>query len=285
VEPVARESLAERIEGLELLDSVADPLQEAAKAVVPEGSGLKDALSGTWLGHPLHPPLTDLVVGAWTSALLLDLFGGDDAAAGADALVAAGAAAAVPTALSGLSDWADTRGGSRRVGIVHALGNTTALVLHVASWFARRGGDRRRGRLLSGIGFGIASFSAWLGGHLSFGQGIGVNQTAFDRAPEKWTAVLDAEQLGEGALTPATVGTTPVLLVRQGDQVHALDDRCSHRGCALHDGALEGDTITCACHGSTFRLDGSIVSGPATAPQPRFDARISQGKVEIRARS
>ncbi len=285
MEPVARESLAERIEGLGPLDAVAEPLQQLAKAAIPEGSTLKDALSGTWLGHPLHPPLTDVVIGAWTSALLLDLLGDESSEPAADTLVAAGVAAAVPTALSGLSDWADTRGGSRRVGTVHALGNTTALVLHVLSWFARRGGDRGRGRLLSGAGFAIASFSAWLGGHLSFGKGIGVNQTAFDSAPEEWTAVLDAEQLSEGALTAATADTTPVLLLRRGDQVHALDDRCSHRGCALHEGRLENDTIVCPCHGSTFRLDGSIVRGPATAPQPRFDARIVDGKLEIRAAS
>jgi nitrite reductase/ring-hydroxylating ferredoxin subunit/uncharacterized membrane protein len=285
VEPVARESLAERIEGFGFLDTVAEPLQQAAKSGIPVGSRLKDALSGTWLGHPLHPPLTDVVVGAWTSALLLDLFGGEGAEAGADGLVGAGVVAAVPTALSGLSDWADVRGGSRRVGTVHALGNTTALVLHVLSWFARRDGDRGRGRLLSGTGFAIASFSAWLGGHLSFSKGIGVNQTAFDSAPEEWTPVLDADQLDDGALTAATAGTTPVLLLRRGEQVHALDDRCSHRGCPLHQGMLEEGTITCRCHGSTFRLDGSIVKGPATAPQPRFDARVSGGKVEIRAAS
>lgn len=283
MEPVARESLTEALEGLGLLDSVAEPLQTVAKAAVPEGSRLKDALSGTWLGHPLHPPLTDVVVGAWTSALLLDFFGGEDAESGADALVAAGVIAAVPTALSGLSDWADIRGGSRRVGTVHALGNASALVLHILSWLARRGGDRGRGRLLSGVGFGMASFSAWLGGHLSFGKGVGVNQTAFDGAPEEWTPVLEETRLQERTLTAAAAGTTPVLLLRQGEQVHALHDRCSHRGCLLHEGALDGDTISCRCHGSTFRLDGSIVSGPATAPQPRFDARISNGNVEVRA--
>src|SRR5215208_1044560 len=76
-EPVARAAIAERIEGLESLDVLAEPLQGAARAAVPQDSGVKDILSGTWLGHPLHPPLTDLVIGAWTSAALLDLFGGD----------------------------------------------------------------------------------------------------------------------------------------------------------------------------------------------------------------
>jgi nitrite reductase/ring-hydroxylating ferredoxin subunit len=94
--------------------------------------------------------------------------------------------------------------------------------------------------------------------------------------------VLDADQLGDGTLVGTQAGTTPVLLVRRGDEVHALDDRCSHRGCALHEGELQGETVRCRCHGSTFRLDGSIVKGPATAPQPRFEVRLQDGTVEIR---
>lgn len=283
MKPVARESLAERIASLEALDAVAAPLQKAANVVVPQRSQLKDVLSGTWLGHPLHPPLTDVVVGSWTSALMLDLFGGENAESAADGLVAVGIVAAVPTALSGLSDWADVRGGARRVGAVHAAGNTTALILHVLSWGARRSGARDRGRFLSGLGFAVASFSAYLGGHLSFGEGVGVNQTAFDAVPDEWTPVLDVDRLADGELVGARAGTTPVLLVRQGEQVHALHDRCSHRGCSLHEGELDGDTVRCPCHGSTFRLDGSIVTGPATAPQPRFAARLHEGKVEIRS--
>jgi nitrite reductase/ring-hydroxylating ferredoxin subunit/uncharacterized membrane protein len=233
--------------------------------------------------HPLHPPLTDVVIGAWTSALLLDLFGGDGSEDSADRLVAAGVLAAVPTATAGLSDWAELRGGSRRVGSVHAVGNTTALVLHALSWSARRRGDRRRGRTLSALGYAAVSFSAWLGGHLSFAKGVGVNQTAFEDAPSEWTPVLDDAELGEGKLTAARADGVAVLLLRTGPRVHALADRCSHRGCSLHEGNLNADeTITCPCHGSTFRLDGSIVKGPATSPQPSFEARTNEGKVEIR---
>ena len=282
VKPSARLQIAERIESLEQLDAVADPLQQGVKSAVPPGTQVKDALSGTWLGHPLHPPLTDVVVGAWTSALLLDLLGGKAAEEAADTLVAAGILAAVPTAASGLSDWADVRGGARRVGLVHALGNTTALALHTLSLGARRSGDRNRGKTLSALGFAVASLSAWLGGHLSFGQGVGVNQTAFDSAPDDWTRTIAESRLGEGKLVGTHAGTTPVLLVRLGDRVHALDDRCSHRGCLLHEGELRDETVTCPCHGSTFRLDGSIVNGPATAPQPCFEVRIEDGKVEIR---
>lgn len=286
MKPVARGTIAEQIEQLELLDPISRWLQKAVRAAIPRDSQLKDLLSGTWLGHPLHPPLTDVVIGTWTSALLLDLLGGKRGEQSADRLVAAGILAAVPTASAGLSDWADLRGGSRRVGLVHAVGNTTALLLHVMSSFARRSGDRRRGLTLSTLGYGIATFSAWLGGHLSFAQGVGVNQTAFEEAPSEWTAVLDDANLdGARTLTSARGNGVAVVLVRTNAQLYALADRCSHRGCSLHEGRLnDDDTLTCPCHGSTFRLDGSIVKGPATSPQPAFDVRASDGTVEIRAR-
>src|SRR5438477_10135383 len=172
--PIARETIASRIEGFEPLDTLADPLRNAVHKALPEDSPVRDALSGTWLGHPLHPLLTDVGIGAWTSALVLDLAGVDG---GADLLVGVGAAAAVPTALSGLSDWADLVDESRRVGAVHAVGNTAALLLHVASLVDRCRGRRVRGRALSALGMGAAMGSAWLGGHLSFGRGVGVNQT------------------------------------------------------------------------------------------------------------
>jgi len=286
VKPLARETVAERIEQLELLDAVSEPLQNVVRRAVPQESQLKDLLSGTWLGHPVHPPLTDVVIGAWTSALLLDLLGSKNGEEAADRLVATGILAAVPTASAGLSDWAELRGGSRRVGTVHALGNTTALLLHTLSWFARRHGDRARGVALSTLGFGVASFSAWLGGHLSFARGVGVNQTAFEEAPSEWTPVIDVAKLEDRKPIPARANALAVVLVRSGEKLYALADRCSHRGCALHEGKLNpGETLTCPCHGSTFRLDGSIVKGPATSPQPAFDVRTNEGKVEIRRRS
>jgi nitrite reductase/ring-hydroxylating ferredoxin subunit/uncharacterized membrane protein len=286
MEPIATETLVERIEEFALLDPVSESLQQVVRTVVPEDSTIKDLLSGTWLGHPLHPLLTDAVVGAWTSALVLDLIGGKDAHEGADRLVGLGVLAAVPTAAAGLSDWAELRDASRRVGSVHAIGNTTALVLHALSWNARRRGDRRRGFLLSAAGYGAATFSAWLGGHLSFVKGVGVNQTAFEDAPAEWTPVLDEADLRDGQLTAARVDGVGVVVVRTDGGLYALADRCSHRGCSLHEGTLNPDrTITCPCHGSTFRVDGTIVKGPATSPQPAYDVRANAARVEIRRRA
>jgi nitrite reductase/ring-hydroxylating ferredoxin subunit/uncharacterized membrane protein len=280
--PLPLDQLPDRIERLELLDGIGNRVQELVRAVVPSGSAVKETLSGTWLGHPLHPPLTDVVLGTWTSALLLDLIGREADERASDTLVATGVLAALPTAATGASDWADLRGGTSRIGTVHALGNSTALVLHALSLAARRRGSRRLGLSLSATGYAAVTGAAWLGGHLSFRKGVGVDQTAFESGPAEWTVVLDEDELSEDVLTPAQAGDLALLLVRVDGTIHALADRCSHRGCALHEGELRDETIVCPCHGSTFQLDGAIVRGPATAPQPVFETRLRDGSIEVR---
>jgi nitrite reductase/ring-hydroxylating ferredoxin subunit len=152
------------------------------------------------------------------------------------------------------------------------------------SLLARRRGDRGRGIQLSALAVGIAGFSAWVGGHLSFARGVGVNQTAFEELPSDWTPVTVDGELGDGTPVGARADGLAVVLVKRRDRVYALADRCSHRGCSLHDGVLnDDDTLTCPCHGSTFRLDGSIVRGPATSPQPSFEVRSDGGRLEIRS--
>jgi nitrite reductase/ring-hydroxylating ferredoxin subunit len=136
---------------------------------------------------------------------------------------------------------------------------------------------RRTALALSATGYAAATGAAWLGGHLSYRKGVGVDQTAFDDGPAEWTAVLDEDEPPEGQLTPAQAGGVPLLLVRREESIHVLADRCSHRGCALHEGELHDDIVVCPCHGSTFRLDGAIVRGPATAQQPALEARVRDG--------
>jgi nitrite reductase/ring-hydroxylating ferredoxin subunit len=281
--PVARE-LAERIEGIEQLDGAGEALKSLVDRYVPPRSDLKDLLSGTWLGHPLHPVLTDVVVGAWTSSFLLDLLPGRRTRKASDRLVDVGILAAVPTALAGLSDWSDVWGGTRRVGLVHAGANVVALGLYLKSSAARKRGRRLRGWWLSATGFGVATVSAYLGGHLSFGKGVGVNQTAFQEGPTDWQPAIADADLPEGQPTPVTVGGAELLLVRRGATIHAISNRCSHRGCSLHEGDFSDETtVVCPCHGSTFSLqDGALLHGPATAPQPAYLARVRDGKVEVR---
>jgi nitrite reductase/ring-hydroxylating ferredoxin subunit/uncharacterized membrane protein len=289
VRPILRHEVLERLERFDTLDRYAGPVQRTTRQLVPNGSALKDLLSGTWLGHPVHPVLTDVVIGAWTSAWFLDLIGGKRSRDAARSLIGVGIVAAVPTAAAGLSDWADLGTGPRRIGILHALGNTATILVYAMSWRARGKGHHLRGKALGMIGAATATASAYLGGQLSFGKGVGVDQNAFDQRPTAWTAVIEEEQLKEGRPVPVTVDGSRVLLYRTADgRIQGLADRCSHRGCSLSDGSVDeaAGTVTCPCHGSTFLLeDGTIVRGPATAPQPAFETRVRDGKVEVRAAS
>jgi hypothetical protein len=195
---------ARRLERLEALDKVAKPLaRTVGRAVRP--TVVRNLLTGTDLGHPLHPVLTDLPIGAWMMSALLDA---------ADLLVAAGVAAALATAAAGLNDWSDTVGPQTRVGLVHAALNTTALSLYLASLVARARGRRRAGKALGLAGLGVLTGGAYLGGHLSFGMGVDVNRTAWQQRPDQWTPVLADTELADGTLRKVDAGGVPVLLHR-----------------------------------------------------------------------
>src|SRR5918994_5696022 len=277
--------LADRLAELEPLDSVAEPLAKMVRDLLP-GGPVKDALSGTWLGHAVHPLLQLAPLGTWMSAVLLDLVGGEDAESASDLLIGTGLLAAAPTFVSGWSDYADTTIAServRRIGIVHAAANGTGAVLFASSLMARRGGSRGKGKLLALAGMGALSAGGWLGGHLSYAEGVGVDNTVFEDYPGDWTAVVAESELAEGEPHRAELDGVPVVVVRNGGELFALAERCSHRGGPLSDGEVADGCITCPWHGSRFRLeDGSVERGPAAYPQPTLDVRVSGGMVEVR---
>jgi len=280
-------ALAERLAELEPLDSVAEPLAKKVRELLP-GGPVKDALSGTWLGHALHPLLQLVPLGTWTSAVILDLVGGDDGESSADLLIGTGLLATVPTVVTGWSDYADSTVAServRRIGILHAAANVTGATLFAGSLMARGRGARGRGKLLAMAGMGAVSAGGWLGGHLSYAEGVGVDHTVFEQYPSDWTAVTEDAQLIEGQPQRIEVEGTPLLVVRDGGEVRVLADRCSHRGGPLSEGEIADGCVTCPWHGSRFRLaDGSVEQGPAAYPQPALDVRVSGGMVEVRDR-
>jgi nitrite reductase/ring-hydroxylating ferredoxin subunit/uncharacterized membrane protein len=279
--PTPLEPALQAVEGAAALDAPAKAIAKRLRAALGR-EPLKDGLSGTWLGHPLHPPLTDVVIGAFLSSTLLDLLGGDDGGSARRRLVGVGIAAAVPTALTGANDWADSEYGNdavRRSGLVHAASNSTALTLYATSLIA--GG--RRGAALRLAGAAALAAGGYLGGHLTYAKGIGPAQTAYDPGPQDWTTAADESLLAAGRPARVIVDDTPVLLLRDGEALFAIHDRCSHRGCSLSEGTVEGDEIVCACHGSRFnRRDGAVRRGPATSPQPAFEVRVRDGRVEVR---
>jgi uncharacterized membrane protein len=157
------------------LDGPAAATQALVRKIVPSGPA-EDLLRGRPLGHPLHPAAAVLPIGAWTSAVAADLLGEP---AAARKLTAVGCLTALPAAIAGAVDWATTDGAQRRVGLVHAAVNGSALVCFTLSWRARRRGRRVRGFLDSLAGAGLVTAGAWLGGHLAYSQGVGVDLTDF----------------------------------------------------------------------------------------------------------
>jgi nitrite reductase/ring-hydroxylating ferredoxin subunit/uncharacterized membrane protein len=280
--PVLLEAAMKRLEQATALDELSGKLAAVVHAAT-RPRPVKNALSGGWLGHRLHPALIPVPIGFWSGALIFDLVATRRARWAADVLVGAGVASALPTAAAGASDWSDTEGAERRVGFVHALGNSAALVCFTASWVARKRGRRAKGVALALAGHAFAGFSGYLGGHLTYATGVGVDTTAFQSGPEDWTPVLDADEVPEGRAVGADVGGVRLLLVRDGSEVRALAARCTHRGGPLDEGDVADGCVTCPWHGSRFELaTGDIARGPATSPQPAYETRVVAGRVEVR---
>jgi len=278
------EKTVQTIEQAEVLDPAADLVAGWVIKALPPGR-VKSALSGTWLGHPLHPALVLVPLGCWGAGVLLDLTRGEGARGASRRLIGAGSITAVPAILAGASDWADTLGAERRVGFVHALLNATALVMFSISWLARRRGKHGGGVAAGLMGGAAAGLSAWLGGHLAYSRGVGVDTTAFQVLPDEWTDVAAEGEISEDPTVVDAAGV-PVLLIRSNDRLQALADRCTHRGGPLHEGEIADGCVTCPWHASRFRLaDGEVVRGPATRPQPTLDVRVVDGRVQIRART
>jgi nitrite reductase/ring-hydroxylating ferredoxin subunit/uncharacterized membrane protein len=275
--------LTEAIEGSEAVDGLSAVLDIEAR--VTRGATTKNLLSGTWLGHTLHPLLTDIPIGTWVSASVLDLIGGRSSRRAADGLVLIGVLATGPTAAAGLADWDDTSGGDRRVGAVHAVLNTAGLVLQLASLRERRRGRRIRATGLSLAALGAVGVGGYLGSHLIYVSRVGVDAEV--DAPEvgAWRDVASLDELPERAPKGVDVDGGSLVLVRDGVAVYALAARCSHAGGPLEEGEAGSDgTITCPWHGSTFSLvDGEVVRAPATSPQPAYETRVLEGRVQVRS--
>jgi nitrite reductase/ring-hydroxylating ferredoxin subunit/uncharacterized membrane protein len=271
------------LEAQEGLDRIGQPLNKAVRRVVPAGR-LKDILSGTWLGHPLHPVAVMVPIGSWTSASLVDLSARGRSTATARRLVGIGVLAALPSALSGLADWSDTAGSEQRIGVSHATLNAAATALYAASWWARRRSPSGyAGPALALAAMAVATGAGYLGGHLIYADGVGVDTNAFHSGPQDWETVAALHDLQDGHGVAVGAGRTRVWLLLEGNKVRALENRCSHRGGPLSDGVVEGDCVTCPWHDSRFDLrTGEVVAGPATVGQPVYQARISGGKVQVR---
>lgn len=253
------------------------------------GRYLQDFANGVWLGHPLHAVLVDVVVGGATAALLLDLLrvvlgvtGLEEAVLWTLGLVFL---AGVGSVLTGLTDYKDTaEGDQRNVTGLHGVINFIGIGGFGGSIGVRLAGYPDVGFWLLLAGYLVISVGAYIGGHVVFKHGymVNYNDHSKGRRAKEFTPILPLAELADETPTKASLGATALVLVRRGDVVHALKDSCSHLGASLSGGSLDGDTIVCPWHASTFRLhDGAVVHGPATSRQVRYAARINGDQVEV----
>jgi nitrite reductase/ring-hydroxylating ferredoxin subunit/uncharacterized membrane protein len=279
--------LAEDIEHANALDRPARTLTGVVLRLLPPGR-IKDLLHGVPLGHPAHPPLTDIPIGCWLAATALDLL--PDTERAAEVLVAIGLAGAVPAALTGVADWSALHIEQQRVGLVHSLGTATATGLFAASLVARLRGRTTYGKTLGLAGLAALLGGAYLGGHLAFRLGAGAShaESITHLGPLGWHDLCPIDDLPDGWPVHRNLGYISLFVLRHGDEVYVLADRCSHLDGPLHQGRMvqvdDDLCVVCPWHGSTFRVgDGTVVHGPATGRQPAFETRLMEnGMIQVR---
>src|SRR5215467_13904491 len=275
-------------------ERLSDALQHIIQVIVGSNRKpprrLKSLLNGTWFGHPLHPAITDVPITSWVLTALFDLIWlithSSWSAYAAFVTVIVGLLGALGAIVTGLTDWSDTYGSERRVGLNHALFNSTATLLYLVSFILRLlagPGDSIAAAIIGFVGLASVSYAAYLGGEMVFTKGTGVNHTAWEAAGEDYEAVLPLESVEENKLYRVTAAGVPVVLLRQGMQFYAISATCPHAGGPLDEGKLDSDVVECPWHGSRFCMrDGRVLTGPATVNAPRYDVRVRNGQIEVK---
>lgn len=292
------EKVLDTINNQQWLEEPAATVQKAVLAPFEAGgeagTKAKDFLHGRWLGHSLHPAITDVPLGAWTTAAIFDAlsacFDKKELDNASDTTIAIGLVGAIGAATTGLVDWAPVEERPRKVGLVHAVLNVAATGFYLVSWLMRRSGDEnKRGtaRSLAWTGYALASCGAWLGGALVATEKMGVDNAPRENWPQEWQAAIEARKVGEGQLVKAIVNDQAIVLTQRNGEFYALAELCSHLAGPLSEGEFcdkDGElALKCPWHASCFALrDGKVLEGPATHPQPSFKTRLRDGKIEVK---
>lgn len=288
-----------RLERAESLDRPVAAVRTIVHKVL-RNRRIKDVLHGVWLGHPLHAALAAITAGSFVSATTLDAVGKPVGGGRAPSsfLIASGLALTPPTVAAGWADWSESHEDQQRVGLVHASANVVSIALYAAA-LARRVRGTGTGRLLSIAAGTVSGFGAMLGGHMGYRQALGANhaEEVPHIGPADWQSLGPFADVPVGKPVRRTAGDVPVMVTRRrtatnsllnsASGVSVLADRCPHLAAPLHEGDLvevDGDEhIVCPWHGSEFRVsDGCVVHGPATAPVPRFEARVVGDELQAR---
>ena len=251
-----------RLTDQRVLDPIAEPLSRAIRGAYelagPVGQQAKNAMHGVWLRHPLHPVFTDLPIGAWTTGLVLDAIAArtKDGAMerAADVAIGVGLAGATAAAVTGLTDWSETSGQSRRTGLIHGLLNIAATSLYATAFVLRKRSARSTGQSCALAGYAIALGAAWFGGDLVYDQRVGVTHAAVD-GPESFTSVATSADVPDGSMRRVRHADLDLLIVRQHGEFCALAHSCAHLGGPLSEGTLKERSVVCPWHGSELALE------------------------------
>lgn len=245
---------------------------------------LRDLLNGRWIGHPIHPALTDVPIGILFLVIVFDFFAMAVAAGWA---LAIGILAMLAAAVAGFADYADTDGRARERATLHAVLMLLALAGYGVSFWMRLplGSDIPPfgAYLLSIVSFVLLTAGAFVGGDITYALGNMVSRHAWRGAGTKWIALEPAEldplgQIPEGRPIKARLGINQLVLVRQGERVLALHDVCAHAGGPLNEGTIVDGQVECPWHGSRFRLEsGHVTRGPSVYDQPAYEVRAKDG--------
>lgn len=168
----ALRAITERIEHAAVLDRViAFDTRVVTNLVRPDA--VRQLLHGVPIGHPLHPLMVQVPLGAWISSAVLDLLPGTERAS--RALVGVGIVSAGSASAAGFVDWSELDAEQQRTGYVHMLVNSVGLTFYGLSWWERRRGNQLRGKVLGLVGLTVVSAGGYLGGHLAYRQRAGVS--------------------------------------------------------------------------------------------------------------
>jgi len=251
---------------------------------------IKLFFNGAWLEHPLHAVLVAVPLGAWTVVIVLDLaallFRVPNLGFASGLTLGLGTLGALGAIVAGLMDYMDTDPPIQPVAFTHGVINILATALFAISFFLRLGSNWAitvEPAILSILGYLVVTVGSYLGGHLVFRLGTMVNRNAFRAGPWEFVSVMALKELPENQPRRVDVQGNPVLLVRRGQQVHAIGAVCSHLGGPLEAGELEGDTIECPLHNSRYSIkDGSAKAGPTTSPVPIYETQTKNGQIQLK---
>jgi nitrite reductase/ring-hydroxylating ferredoxin subunit/uncharacterized membrane protein len=293
-----KRDLSEKIESSivnsSLVKKVSGPIDGLLNRMFQTGilRPLKLFLNGTWIGHPLHPVLKDIPVGAWTFSVIFDLAGllfkVPSFGVAASVTTAVGILGALGAAVAGLMDWMDVDPPEKSVGAVHAILNVTATLIFAANLVMRWQGQWQlswASCVVGLAGYLLMTMGATLGGGMVYRMGVMINRNAYRNGPADFRGAIAASKLAEGQMVRIEVDGQPILMVKSGSKICAIGAVCSHYGAPLNEGTIEGGAVRCPWHGSRFALeDGSVREGPTCTPVPSYEVRVVNDQVEVKMR-